>query len=212
MPSKSKATTRYRAASERAYGHHWHSDPADWCARITATRPVPMLSAARRSWPGPWSRNSARRSGVFRQYQSAAPTEARVAVGLAAAAGVAAAVGTDAAGDLVAAGWCAGAPQPATAATAARLSHAEDCSKPRTRPRRGAPCGPRWPPRCSGTSSILAGSAEQEGEHGLASLVAALAALDGMGSTVHDHQLPQRRMCGLLLRPLQRGGQVAVPG
>src|SRR5262249_37462126 len=84
-PSKSKATTRNRAASDRAYGHHWHSEPDDWWARTTATRPVPMLTAARRSKPGPCSRNIARRSRLFRQTKSAAP----MGVGVADALGVA---------------------------------------------------------------------------------------------------------------------------
>src|SRR5258708_23451785 len=46
-----------------------------------------------------------------------------------------------------------------------------------------------------------AGSAQQEGEDGLASLVAALAALAGMGGAVHDHQRPPRRVRGLVPGP-----------
>src|SRR5262249_40952181 len=114
FPSKSKATTRNRAASDRAYGHHWHSEPDDWCARITATRPAPMLTAARRSRPGPCSRNIARRSRALRQYQSASPTEVRVTAGVAVADGAAAADGDGLVAGDGAAGWCASPPQPAS--------------------------------------------------------------------------------------------------
>src|SRR5262249_24814699 len=100
------------------------------------------------------------------------------------------------------------APHAAPAGGAASANHAATTAAP------AHPAAPRARslPYCSGMSSIRPGSAEQEGEHGLASLVAALTALDGMGGTGHDHQLAQRRVCRLLLRPFQRGGQVAVPG